>query len=206
MGQSSNEVLRYPSLIFSPPLESIITIAQPAYCSGKLRLRWQATLGRDDYDEMCSSEIEVQVWSNCTGERWSATPFRQRAALNPSIGDVEGRFDLALFECDAETIDDNQVTLEACISIPPSVGHTVEFTYRVVDAAGRTEWLGTNDTNGKIVVSGVEEDGCLKEEDWINEGDGMAFLPSVIREPMVIARLPSDTNTKWSGWAFKRDE
>ena len=197
----SDSNMTVEQLKFSPPLNSRIPIHVDASsgCIMGPRLRWRATLGRDDYDTLGHGQSEVQVWSKCTGGEWFATPFRQCTAVKTFDKDME--CDLSLFESGPETTD-NQVSLEASIPLPSLVDGTVsvEFTYRVEYTLGgciRWDWAGSHATNGEFVVSSMQTDGS---QNWTDRGDG-AFLWT--RKPMVIAKLSSDA--KWSGWAYKKD-
>ncbi|KAF8529472.1 hypothetical protein JB92DRAFT_2860751 [Gautieria morchelliformis] len=192
---------------FHPSLGQFVPIEVDALSARTMgpRLRWKATLKRENYEKLCRKRGEVQVWSKwSSGEQWSAIPFKERATGDASVCDRE-RIDLSLFdaEIDSETSDDS-VSLEASVALPPLVGRTVsvDFTYRVEYAQdGRVNWYGTPATNGKIEIH-VPEDGSLKATSrrWAEEGNG-TFLWT--RKPVVLSKLSSDT--KWSGWAVKQD-
>ncbi|KAF8529427.1 hypothetical protein JB92DRAFT_3139495 [Gautieria morchelliformis] len=190
---------------FHPSLGQIVPVEVDALSPRTMRprLRWKATLKRENYDKLCREQGEIQVWSKwSSGEQWSAIPFKEGTTNDASICGRE-RIDLSLFdtEIDSETTD-NSVSLEASVPLPPLVGRTVsvDFTYRVEYAQdGRVNWYGTPTTNGKIEIHVPEED-SLKARRWIEEGKG-TFLWT--RKPVVISKLSSDA--KWCGWAVKQD-
>lgn len=195
MGPSSS----YPSLTFNPPLASTVIIDAPPPCILGPRFCWHTTLCREDYDRLCKSKGEVQVWSNYVGEQyWSATPFKDRTTLNNPNDDVE-HIDYSLLESDAGVTDEN-VTLEASVPLHSMVGRTVVFTYRVL-YAGRSnpDWLGTMQTNGNVIIPSREDD---EDMDWRDEGNGAFRWIGAVGEPVVIAKLKC---SNWTGWAFNKD-
>ncbi|KAF8587306.1 hypothetical protein K439DRAFT_836783 [Ramaria rubella] len=192
---------KQPSLHFDPPLEHAIVLKTPLAPTLGSRLRWHAVLPREDYSSLCIDGIKVQLWSDASkvGE-WSETMFEERVQLDLFDQAVQ-HVDISLVEStDKPEPSSDLVSLEATVLLSPLIGRTVQYTYRLVDASGEVRWLGTEDTNGTIVLSAAEDANTLRIKDWTRDEHGVfSWTSTDAREAMIVTKVSGDAH--WKCWA-----
>lgn len=157
-------------------------------------------------EKEADDSYEIQVWTNATPKgEWLAIPFKAPPKENelPNGPHILNLSSTASLSSPISTPE--QIELSAPLRIANDTSHrfTYSYTYRLVYASGRIEWLGAFGSDGKfeIIPEGL---------DYFNEGYG--WIETFGREgptgkvftvgQSVAAGSFNVRGVGWSGWSI----
>ncbi|KAF6766213.1 hypothetical protein DFP72DRAFT_10531 [Ephemerocybe angulata] len=211
-------------LLFSPAIgEAVkIPVSDARVASDNLVLKFEASLGAEDYKRVKEGGVRVQLWSNLpsgndhTSGRWGeldfqvaeeqlltiAQPLCDRSAANAAY-----RVNLVGNDQERRPASVERLVLSVPVGLAAfSGGRRYGFTYRVLYSDGGVVWLGSHGRDGSIVLTGTAIVGAELGEGWSPVGPGghglVRRLDSSDIEGQAIAKVPSLGDHQV--WAFDK--
>lgn len=192
-------------LTFSPALGHSITLKVPS-SHAPSTIHFKVAFDSDEsFLRARSDGVKVELWTDlpvqgrCNGE-WGALQFTEWPAKQEDKLEGLGIQCSLLGDTDEElgTREENTLYVQIQAPLQRHVGSQYSFTYRLVYPSGHVYWLGTHDSNGRLVVEqGIP--GCSIADEWEIGDDGKYQLSC---SPISSRVVHLETPTDWSIWLW----
>jgi hypothetical protein len=188
------------ALTFSPALRT--TTALPVAHGGHGNFRFSASFSsRREYQKTREEGTRLEIWTNLPvgsydGRKWHALAFAYPEVTTTGADDSKV-INLATSESEQRSDGDTTVILDLTLK-NARPGAVYSFTYRLVRASGKVEWLGAYGQNGDLVLE--EKDVRLSLAHGSRYEPGGILSSTSTADSVLLATL--EKSVDWACWSF----